>query len=357
MFDPYQPHNGLSPLPPKAELETKAVLRAAIAAHRALAELRHAARQLPNQGMLVRALALQEARRSSEIEQIVTTNDELYRDLMSDSDADPVTKQVLRYGNALWRGVGRLKQRNVIDPELLSVLAPDMLGQAISIRTGPGTRVGNPRTGEVAYTPPEGKGLIESLLSNLCEYLGVEEGPDALVRLAVAHYQFEAIHPFFDGNGRVGRVLNLLFLVQQGLLDLPILFMSRTILEDRAAYYSGLRRVTEEGAWEEWILYVLGVLLRSATVTKNVIEAILHEAELVREVAEKRMTKGFSPSLVELIFEQPYTRISFLERAGIAKRQTGSEYLQELERIGLLRSERRGREVYYVNDALLALLG
>jgi Fic family protein len=352
-----EPYNTLPPLPPAVEVETKAVLKAAIEAHRALADLRGAARLIPNQGILVRSIALQEARMSSEIEHIVTTNDELYRAWSQDeANTDVRTKEVLRYGDASWRGYGRIKKGLAIDTEMFQALASEILRQEAGIREGAGTRVGNPVTGEVIYTPPIGRARIQAMLDNLSVYLADPAGPDSLVRLAVTHYQFEAIHPFRDGNGRVGRVVNVLFLVQQGLLDLPILYLSRAILDDKTAYYNGIRQVTERGAWEEWILYVLDLLSVTAVETRRRIEVIRAELEEAVGQARAQMVRGYSRELLELVFEQPYTRIAFLERRGIAKRQTASEYLQELERIGLLRGVKQGREMYYINDRLLQAL-
>lgn len=357
IFKRDKPYNDLPLLPPLQELETKAVLKAAIEAHRALADLRGVARAIPNQGILVRAIALQEARLSSEIEHIVTTNDELYRALsQEDTKSNPQTKEVLRYGDATWRGFGRLNKGLPLDRDMFAALASEILQGEVAVRKGAGTRVGNPVSGQVVYTPPIGENLLNKMLDNLSEYLSAKEGPDPLVRLAVGHYQFEAIHPFRDGTGRVGRVLNVLYLVQQGLLDLPILYLSRAILEDKNAYYLGLREVTERQAWEEWILYILNLLTDTAIETRRRIEVVQRELLESIEIARTQMTRGYSRELLELIFEQPYTRIAFLERKGIAKRQAASEYLQELERIGLLRGIKQGREMYYVNDRLLEAL-
>jgi len=354
---PDEPYNDLPLLPPRQELETKAVLKVALAAHVALANLRSAAKQIPNDGILVRAIALQEARTSSEIEMIVTTNDALYRALSHDEDSvDPQTKEVLQYDAALWLGYYHLRKVGRIDPDLLVRLAQTIAKRPIGIREGFGTRIGDARTGRVIYTPPVGKDRILGLLANLCDYWQHDSEVDVLVRMCVGHYQFEAIHPFPDTNGRVGRVSNILFLNQVGLLDSPILYLSRPIIEDKATYYQGLRRVTEQGVWEPWLLYMLGNLESTAVETRRRIEAIDRSIAEATSLAASGMRKGFSPELIRLIFTQPYTLISFLEREGIAKRQTASEYLQELERLGLVRADKRGREVYYINDRLLEIL-
>ncbi|AIE86780.1 Fic family protein [Fimbriimonas ginsengisoli] len=355
---PDEPYNDLPALPPLGDLETKAILKAAIDAHVALAELRSAAKTLPDDGILVRAIALQEARISSEIEMVVTTNDELYRALSQQEEfTDPQTKEVLRYGDAIWLGYGHLRKGSAMDVPLLQRLASVILKFDLKIRESRGTRVGDPRTGRVVYTPPIGCERITAMLENLLEYWHTESTVDPLVRLCVIHYQFEAIHPFPDANGRVGRVLNILFLVSQGLLDKPILYLSRAIIEDKSGYYKGLRKVTEYGDWETWVLYMLENLSVTAIETRRRIEAIHHELEAAIDYAEASMRTGYSEELIRLVFSQPYTRISFLERAGIAKRQTASLYLQELERIGILQGEKRGREMYYLNRRLFEILG
>jgi Fic family protein len=239
---------------------------------------------------------------------------------------------------------------------LFERLASTILKRPVGLREGTGTRVGDARTGRVIYSPPVGQQRIRGMLENLIEYWGAGSDVDPLVRLCIGHYQFEAIHPFPDSNGRVGRVLDILYLVQEKLLDKPILYLSRSIIDDKPAYYKGLRQVTEEGAWEPWVLYMLNNVAATAIETRRRIEAIQHELESAIELARSRMERGYSMELIRLIYSQPYTRIAFVERASIAKRQAASEYLQELERIGLLRGVKRGREMYYVNDKLLAIL-
>jgi Fic family protein len=333
-------------------------MKAAIVAHDALADLRGAAKTIPDDSVLVRAIALQEARASSEIEMIVTTNDDLYRALSQDdaSSDNPHTKEVLRYGEAVWLGHRHLQQGGTLDLPLFERLASTILQRQAGLRDGFGTRVGDPRTGKIVYTPPVGEDRIRMMIGNLVDYWQSADEVESVVRLCVGHYQFEAIHPFPDANGRVGRVLNILFLEQQKLLDKPILYLSRSIIDDKTSYYKGLRRVSEEGAWEPWVLYMLDNLTATAIETRRRIESIHRELDAAIEFAKVAMRRGYSIELIRLIFSQPYTRIAVLERQGIAKRQTGSEYLRELERIGLLRAEKRGREVYYLNDRLLNIL-
>lgn len=265
-FDRERPYNDLPMLPPPGvELETKSVLKKSIAANRELAELKGAGDVIPNQDILISSIVLQEARLSSEIENIFTTNDEMYRAASPDlfAAADPHTKEVIRYREALWHGFQRLRERPLTTNlfiELMQLIKQTDDG----IRRVPGTKIGNSRTGETIYTPPDGEGRLRDLLGNLETFLHADDGLDPLVKLAAAHYQFEAIHPFTDGNGRTGRIVNILYLVEQGLLELPVLYLSHYIIKNKSAYYDGLRRVTEEGAWEEWILYVLNAIETTA---------------------------------------------------------------------------------------------
>ncbi len=352
-----RPFNDLPLLPPKADVETVRTLKKAIAANKALAELRIAGNLVPNQELLIRAIVLQEAKLSSEIENIVTTNDELYRAFNDDAErTDPATKEVLRYQDALWHGYQHLKSGNVLSAGLFTRIVSIIKERDMDVRRMPGTRIVNRKAGEPIYSPPEGEALIRRLLDNLSEYLYREDEVVPLIKMAVAHYQFEAIHPFPDGNGRTGRVLNILYLVDRGLLEVPVLYLSRYIIQNKSEYYAGLRKVTEEGAWEEWVIYILDAIESTARETQVTIERIRDAMLAAIDDARLKMNKGYSRELIELIFLQPYTRISDLETAGIAKRDTASEYLRELERIGLLQSIKLGRQRLFVNRSLLAVL-
>lgn len=356
-FDSQKPYNGLPLLPLPVDLETKPVLKQAIAANKALAELKGAGELVPNQSVLIQSIGLQEAKLSSEIENIVTTNDELYRAFANQGEkADQHTKEVLRYNDALWHGFDAIKNGNrPLSTNLFVELFQIIKQSAAGIRKTPGTKLAN-GAGEVIYTPPEGEAVLRDKLANLERFIYDDDGIDPLIKLAVVHYQFEAIHPFTDGNGRTGRILNVLFLVEQGLLEIPVLYLSRYIIENKNAYYTGLRRVTENGEWEAWILYVLGAIEQTARETRKRILAIrdLMNSDIERVKAE--LPKIYSKDLLELIYRQPYCKIRFLEDAGIAQRQTASNYLKELGRIGLLDSIKLGRERYYVNHKFLDLL-
>jgi Fic family protein len=350
-FDRLQPFNALPLLPPAIELESKAVLKQAISANRVLANLRGLAAQIPNQDVLISSIVLQEARLSSEIENIVTTNDELYRaDADADGKADAHTKEVLRYREALYLGLEALKTRPLAT-NLFIEIAQRIKQIEFGVRVVPGTALKN-NVGEVIYTPPVGEAVIREKLANLEGFIHGDDDLDPLLKMAVMHYQFEAIHPFADGNGRTGRILNLLFLVDKGLLDSPVLFLSRYFIANRAGYYDGLRQVTESRDWENWLLFMLRAVESTAQQTFDQVMRIRALMERVRERVQREAPNVYSKDLVEVIFRHPYTKIQFVVDAGIAKRQTASGYLQVLAKLGVLRESRHGREKYYINDAL-----
>lgn len=358
-FDRRKPYNDLPPLPPRADIETKAVLRKAISAGRALAELKGLGETIPNQAILVNSLVLQEARASSEIENILTSEDALYRALTAQGgQVDPATKEVIRYREALWMGHRALKAQPVLSTELSIMLVQTIKDDRTAIRRPPQRVViANRATEEVIYTPPEGESVIRDKLANLQRFAHATDSIDPLIKLPVIHYQFEAIHPFTDGNGRTGRILNILYLVQCGLLELPVLYLSKFILAHKSDYYWLLRGVTEKEEWEPWILYMLQAVEETAAFTRIRILAIRDLIDGTIERAKRDLPRRvYSKELIELLFQQPYTKVKFLVDAGIAQRKTAAEYLRELERVGILKSERRGREVLYLNLGLFDLL-
>jgi len=357
-FDPVTPYNNLPPLPPKAQVETSAVLKKAIGAARALAELKGLGQTIPNQAMLVDSLVLQEAKDSSAIESIFTTNDVLFRSFAAKtSHIDAATKEVLRYREALWEGFRTLKVRPVLSTNLLVDIVQKIKENSAGIRNVPGTAIANGTTGEIIYTPPDGEEVLHDKLANLEQFMHADDAMEPLVKLALIHYQFEAIHPFTDGNGRTGRVLGILFLTYKGLLDLPVLYLSRYIIEHKHDYYVLLRNVTEKGAWEPWILYMLDAVEQMSIMTRGRIVAIRALMGQTMERAKKELpTRVYSKELIELLFRQPYTKSRFLVEAGIAERKTASAYLQELEHIGVLRAQKMGTEVLYLNTGLYDLL-
>jgi Fic family protein len=354
-FDPTKPYNDLPLLPPKVELETRAVLKACIEARAALAELKQAGALIPNQTMQINTIPLLEAQSSSEIENVVTTTDRLFEYADRDSAADPATKEALRYRTALRQGFDDLKRRPLSTATAVRICRT-IKGADIDVRRTPGTTLVNERTGEVIYTPPAGERLLRDLLANWERFVHEARDIDPVVRLAVQHYQFEAIHPFIDGNGRTGRVLNLLFLVEQGLLDLPVLYLSRAILRQRAEYYRLLNAVRADAAWDEWNLFMIHAVTDTARWTTAKIQAV---RELIDETALRVSSRApgvYTRELVELLFVQPYCRIGNIVDAGIAKRQTAAVYLQQLVALGALKEIKRGREKLFVNAPMLALL-
>ncbi len=354
-WQPDRPYNDLPLLPPTQEMETRAVLKRCITARAALAELKQAAELIPNQDMLINTIPLLEARDSSEIENIVTSTDKLFQFSQSDSLADHATKEALRYRTALYRGFRSLTERPLCTATAVEVCRMTK-GVDIDIRRSPGTRLANDRSGETIYTPPEGEARLRELLANWEKFLHGEEDIDPLIRMAVAHYQFEAIHPFSDGNGRTGRVINILYLIQQGLLGLPILYLSRYIIANKADYYRLLLDVTRQGAWEAWILFMLQAVEETAQWTTAKIAAIRHLVEHTARHIREKQPKIYCRELVDVIFEQPYCRIANLVDKNIAQRQAASRYLKDLVSIGVLQEIQVGKEKLFIHPKLMLLL-
>lgn len=354
-WHPDLPYNALPLLPPGEELETKAVLKRCITARAALAELKQAAELIPNQDMLINLIPLLEAKDSSEIENIVTSTDKLFQFAHSDQQADPATKEALRYRTALYRGFRSLAERPLCTATAIAVCRTAK-GVDMDIRRTLGTRLANDRTGETIYTPPEGEILLRELLSNWEKFLHYQEDLDPLVRMAAAHYQFEAIHPFSDGNGRAGRIINILYLIQQNLLGLPILYLSRYIIAHKADYYRLLLEVTRAGAWEPWLLFMLQAVEETARWTCAKIGAIRRLAEHTANFIREKHAKIYRRELVDVIFEQPYCRIANLVDKHIAQRQAASTYLKDLAAIGVLQEMQAGREKLFIHPKLMQLL-
>jgi Fic family protein len=348
-------HNDLLLIPPNLVVETIEVLRATTAARVALMELDTRSRYIPNPAVLINAIPLVEAQASSEIENIVTTTDEMFQaDIQGLAGADPATREALRYRTALRVGFDSIGQRPLSTSTATSICST-ILGHDTAIRTDAGTFIGNPLTQTVTYTPPTGRDNLIRLMSNWEDYIHRRDEVDPLVRLAVAHYQFEAIHPFPDGNGRTGRILNLLLLAEWGLLELPVLYLSRYFIATKAEYYERLMGVTARGEWHEWILYFVGgveTTARSATATVN---RILHAQLDVRD----RIFGEFgvaNSALLEVLFTQPYSRIRDVVAGCLVSRPTATKWLDRLEAIGVLDSQRVGRDRLFVNRAFVAAL-
>jgi Fic family protein len=354
---PDVPYNDLPLLPPVIEtIETRAILKQCIAARAALGELKQAAELIPNQAVLINTLPLLEARASSEIENIVTTADALFREVnREDTTADPATREALRYRSALAEGFKAL-ERHPLTTRTAEHICGLIKGADMAVRRVPGTKLENLATGEIIYTPPESEGRLRDLLANWERFLHEAVDIDPLIRMAVGHYQFEAIHPFTDGNGRTGRVINSLFLIEQDLLTLPILYLSRYFIQTRPDYYRLLLEVTRAGAWEEWIVYVLRGVEQTAIWTVAKIAAIRTLSQDTATFVRARLPKIYSHELINLVFEQPYCRIANLVDAGIARRQTASVYLKQLVDIGVLTEMEAGKEKLFINPRLMRLL-
>ena len=357
-FDPHKPFNDLPSLPPSADFETKAVLKALIPASRALAELKGLGNSIPDQTILINSLILQEAKASSEIENIVTTNDTLYKAFTSSNQsADSATKEVLRYRAAVWDAFNHLKERPILGTNLFESIVRQIKANDSGVRNTPGTKLSNPNTDDVVYTPPEGESVIRQKLADLEHFIHADDTTDPLIKLALIHYQFEAIHPFTDGNGRTGRIINILFLVFKGLLELPVLYLSRYIIENKNEYYHLLRKVTEQNSWEAWILFMLDAVANTAVDSRNRIVAIRRLLDIFIDRAKSGLpSRMYSKDLIELIFRSPYTKVQHLVDSGVAKRQTASEYLNTLEKLGFLQSQIVGREKLFLNSELFEIL-
>lgn len=356
-FNPNVPWNDLPELPPTTDLESRAILKACISAMTELSKANALIKMLPNETVLVNTLPLQEARRSSEIENIVTTNDELYRAMTSEGNRiDSNTKEVLRYREALWEGIRHIREGSTLNIQLFEQICSRILDEKMQVRSGP-VVIENRATQQLIYRPPTGYGNLIRLLTNLDRFINDKtDGIQPLVKMAVMHYQFEAIHPFMDGNGRTGRILNILYLVYQGLLDVPMLYLSRFFIENRNEYYQYLREVTENGSWQQWILYILAAVEQTSRDTADKIEAINRLIDNVMIKARGKTKAVEREGFVDLLFKWPYCKISIVERELACSRITATRYLNDIAALGLLEKVKIGRENYYINIDLMELL-
>ena len=357
VYDPKIPYNELPPLPPESGIETVTILKKTITASRALAELKGAITNLPNPTLFVDTINLQEARASSAIENIITTQDELFKASIADRRIeDYATKEVIHYKDALWYGFEQLARRPILNTNLFISIMQIIKENTSGIRNTPGTKLTNPITGQVVYTPPEGESIIRDKLKNLEDFIHAEDHTDPLIRLALIHYQFEAIHPFIDGNGRTGRIILLLYLKLTGLLELPALYMSDYIIKHKSDYYTGLRLVTEKGDWESGIIYILDMVETTAIKGREQISLIEKLMSETGAEIQKKLPKVYSKDLMEVLFKLPYTKRAFLLSAGIGNLKTVGNYLNDLEKAGFLKSEYVGKEKLYLNAGLMNIL-
>ncbi len=352
------PYNGLPFLPvPLSKIETLKVLRQVTKSAIALAELKGLVHTLPNPSILLNAVILKEARASSEIENVITTQDKLYQAISAKgSEIDTATKEVLRYREAMLEGHHAVQSKGFLNTNTIVAIQKVLEENNAGLRRLPGTSLKNAATGKVIYTPPDDKETILSLMKNLEDYINEENEVSPLIKLAIQHYQFESIHPFYDGNGRTGRILNVLYLILHGLLDSPVLYLSDYIIKNKADYYRLLQEVRTTDQWEEWIIFMLKAVEETSIQTINQIDAMKSLFTQTQEKMKTDASKLYNKELLELIFEQPYSKIEFVvERLGVS-RTTASKYLKTLEQIGVLVPKKIWKETLYVNQALFDLL-
>ncbi len=351
-------NNKLKILPPRVnnmlvDIETKRVLRETIKTNKMLAELKGYSEAVPNKNILLNAITLIEAKDSSEIENIITTHDELFEAMSRKELLPGPAKEVLNYKEAIWTGVELIENKGILTTNSIVTIQSIIEGNNAGIRKQAGTVLMNEVTGEIVHRPPETEHEIRDLLSNLEVYMNTDDDIDPLIKLAIIHYQFESIHPFYDGNGRTGRIINILYLIIKDLLDAPILFFSKYIMENKSSYYRLLKEVQTNENWEEWILYILKSIKETANESLILLVRINNVIdETINEIKEKA-PKLYSHELVELLFSEFYTKIGHVELSLNITRKTAATYLNKLVDIGVLDKEKRGRENIYINKKLI----
>ncbi len=347
--------NYIIPRLPIDIIETPKILKKAISANKVIAELKGLAQTIPNQGILINTLTLQESKDSSEIENIVTTHDELFKYDKADDAFSPATKEVYRYNDALFLGFNGVKERGLSN-NLLIEISQTITHRQSGFRNVPGT-VLKDSTGNIVYTPPQNGADIINYMQNLETFINERElsNFDPLVKMAMIHHQFESIHPFFDGNGRTGRILNVLYLISEGILDTPILYLSRYITKNKGEYYQLLQKVRDENAWEEWILFMLTALESTARQTISTIDSIKSLMSEYKKILKEKEHKIYSHELMNTIFSHPYTKTEYVTTNLGVSRLTASKYLKKLVTAGLLELIRHKQTNYYINNKLVAL--
>jgi len=343
-------------LPPNVDCESVAILKQLNKASRALGQLKGEVSKIPNSQILLDTLTLQEAKDSNEIENIVTTDDEMYQASIDETIASVTAKEALNYSNAIKLGLDIVRNKGLLTINDISHIQ-HIISPNHPIRKIPGTVLKNPKTQEVVYTPPQHYDEIKSLLDNLERYINVPEfhETDALIKMPIIHFQFESIHPYLDGNGRTGRMLNILYLVQQGLLDIPVLYLSSYIIKNKSDYYRLLQEVRTKGIWEEWIVW----MLKGVELTAKETIVVVNKIKVLMDDYKKEIRSNFSfysHDLINILFKHPYTKNSFLERELKIHRNTASSYLNTLADAGLLTKVKIGNRNYYLNEPLLKIL-
>ena len=347
----------LPPLPPKEFVETSTILRQLAKSHRYLAELKGTSKTIPNESILINTLTLQEAKDSSEIENIVTTHDDLYKENIFIDSKNPASKEVFNYAQGLKLGFEIVRNEQLLLNKHILIIQKELLENNAGFRTQGGTKLVNSQ-GQTVYTPPQNAAGVLDLMSNLEKFINDNEFSDIdpLIKMAIIHYQFESIHPFYDGNGRTGRIINILYLVLQGLLDIPILYLSRYITQNKAEYYQVLQEVRTKNDWEHLILY----FLKSIEVTaKQTIDLIININKLMQDYKsdiQTKLPKIYSQDLVNNLFRNPYTKIEFLELELKVSYLTARKYLDILAENGFVEKTKVGKSNYYINSALIKVL-
>lgn len=346
-------------LPLLIDLETKSILKKLAKAHRALAELKGVAGIIPNQNILIHTLSLQEAKDSSAIENIITTHDELYKsDLSLKQFSSYAAKEVYSYAIALRNGYEKVKKIGLLTNTHILEIQQTLEENSAGFRKLPGTVLKNDRTEEIIYSPPQDQEQIRALMNNLEQFINDENlcDWDPLIKMAIIHHQFESIHPFYDGNGRTGRIINILYLVKHGFLDTPILYLSRFINQSKGEYYRLLQSVRDDKDWEQWILYILEGIEQTSHQTTNLILSIRDLMQAYKFRIREKLPRIYSHDLLNNLFRYPYTKIDFVMHELRVSRISATKYLEELVKLGILSKHRKGKENYYMNDPLFNLL-
>lgn len=343
-------------LPIAKDIETKEILKKSISSNRALAELNGIAKIIPNSNILINSLALQEAKDSSEIENIITTHDELYKASLDIKNLSNATKEVQNYKNALLKGFALVDEHKLLLKKYIIEIQKELEQNDAGVRKQSGTNLANAKTGEVIFTPPQKFEDIEKLLANLEKYINEPNDIDPLINMAIIHYQFETIHPFYDGNGRTGRIINILYIILNDLLDIPILYLSNYIIKHKADYYRLLQEVRIKDNWEEWIMYMLDGVEQTSLDTIELIKDISSMMDDTKNIIQEKLPKIYSKDLIEILFNHPYTKIDFLVDGLGLTRQTASKYLKELESLGIVESLQIKNSKFYINVELFTRL-
>ena len=353
-MEEYIPKN--LPLDTDVDFESKEILKKSIKANKALAKLNGIVKIIPNQSILINSLTLQEAKDSSEIENIITTHDDLYKTSIDISNITKESKEVQNYKSALLKGYHLVKDNGFLLNRYILEIQEELEQNSAGIRKQTGTMLKNPVTGEIKFIPPQNHQDIVNLLSNLEKYINEKSEIDPLINMAIIHYQFETIHPFYDGNGRTGRIINILYLILNGLLDIPVLYLSKYIIKNRSDYYRLLQEVRTKNSWQEWILYMLDGIEKTSLEMIDLVSNIKNLMDKTKLEIREKLPKIYSKDLLEILFMHPYTKIDFLVNDLRLHRETASRYLKELENIGILKSVKISRSKFFINTKLYDIL-